>query len=261
VAHARRQMRGDAVTVDVVYLARNRLAYTKASFEALLANTDWDLVERLLVYDDSSEDGTAEWLLEAVKDKPQLAQLSAIGVFARHGSGSLEAGTHEPIWGSPVAIMNDYLSRAGADTFAKVDNDVIVPPRWLGEATRVMDANPGLDLLGLAAIKGPPAAGRARRKPAPAKHIGGVGLMRRRAFECCRPVPKGRFGFTEWQIRHELVEKAWISPDLPTFELDRIPVEPWRSLAVEYRRQGWQRPHGWDEYPADASAYWSWWTG
>jgi hypothetical protein len=50
------------VAVELVYLAWNRKVFTEASFALLRANTDWDLVDRLVVYDDCSTDGTREWL-------------------------------------------------------------------------------------------------------------------------------------------------------------------------------------------------------
>lgn len=37
-------------SVDVLYLAKGRLEFTKQTFKMLLANTDWDLVHRLIVY-------------------------------------------------------------------------------------------------------------------------------------------------------------------------------------------------------------------
>ena len=49
-------------SVDVLFLAYNRLAFTQESFKALLENTDWQYVQRLSVYDDGSVDGTREWL-------------------------------------------------------------------------------------------------------------------------------------------------------------------------------------------------------
>jgi hypothetical protein len=56
--------------VDLLYLAFNRLAFTRLTFETLLANTDWNLVDRLLVYDDGSEDGTRAYLDAAIGGCP-----------------------------------------------------------------------------------------------------------------------------------------------------------------------------------------------
>ena len=44
---------------------------------------------------------------------------------------------------------------------------------------------------------------------------------------------RGRFGFTEWQHKHEPV-RGWITPGLAVAQLDLIPEEPWASLAAEY---------------------------
>ncbi len=52
----------DQRSVDLLYLACNRLEFTQETFTALIANTDWQLVHELFVYDDGSQDGTREWL-------------------------------------------------------------------------------------------------------------------------------------------------------------------------------------------------------
>lgn len=220
------------MTIDVLYLAWNRLQYTKASFEYLMANTDWSLVNRLVVYDDGSIDGTREWLQDACKH--ELCELRLTE------------------YRSPVAIMADYLKTAKADVFAKVDNDIAMPPWWLNTAAKCMEENPTLEMLGLA-------AGWATRKDGPlgyqpASHIGGVGLMRRSAFIARPPLdPNGRFGWTEWQHTHEPV-RGWITPDVLAVQLDLIPEEPWVTLAARYVRLGWARE--WP--PMDDPRLWAW---
>jgi hypothetical protein len=56
---------------------------------------------------------------------------------------------------------------------------------------------------------------------------------------------RGRFGFTEWQNRNDL-KRGWITPDLLVPQLDRVPVEPYRSLSETYIENGWQR--AWTPY-------------
>ena len=51
--------------IDILYVGWNRLEFTKATFEALKANTDWSLVRHLHIHDDGSTDGTREWLRDA----------------------------------------------------------------------------------------------------------------------------------------------------------------------------------------------------
>lgn len=238
---------------DILYVAKNRLEFTKASFNALVSNTDWDLVDTLWVYDDGSVDGTREWLAE------QWTRLARV----RFVDTNL---------GAPAAIMNDYLSRDGAAVFAKIDNDVIVPPGWLSDCMRVMISRPMLDLLGIEPPESrtPHFAG-GKRKDAPESHyagfglcaapcdsIGGVGLMRRRPFLLNDQMqPHSIYGgFTEWQLMHRNVTKAWIVPPLKVFLLDRLPTEPWASLSREYISKGWQR--AWTGYDP-ANPFWLWW--
>lgn len=228
---------------DIVYLAWNRLAFTQFSFEKLVQNTDWKSVNRLFVYDDGSSDGTTHWLSE------QVVELNS--------AGKVRVDMFHTKLSSPVAIMNHYLENSDEDRFAKIDNDIVVPPGWLAEMDRMMYLNPALDILGMQADHGPPTGGHdSERHIEEARWIGGVGMIRRRIFDLCRPSPRGRFGWTEYQQNHEQLTKAWIKPDLKTFELDRLPLEPWMSLVAEYLDLGWQR--SWPRYPSDATAYWDW---
>lgn len=84
--------------------------------------------------------------------------------------------------------------------------------------------------------------------------------MRRAAFaKNGRPVPNGRFGFTEWQ--QELDGKlavAWLSPDILSAELSKLPLPSFQALSRSYIGRGWQRRQ--EPYARDAAAYWSWFT-
>lgn len=235
--------------IDLLYLAHNRLEFTKVSLAALIANTNWEQVERLFIYDDASEDGTRQYITLIGRCYPVAPKM-------RFGS-----------YGSPVAVMNDYLSVQSPHDdriFAKVDSDTMVPPHWLDECLKVMDKHPSLDLLGIEAFN-PVVADSVERSFSEARFIGGIGLMRTSAFVTL-PRPNGRFGFTAWQDQTKKVkadvlvdiEKGWIDPSLPVFLLDRLPFEPWTSLSAEYVAKGWQRP--WAQYGEKDKALWSWWT-
>ena len=153
-----------------------------------------------------------------------------------------------------MAIMNDFLTnRDPSRWFAKIDNDVIVPPGWLNNCLEIIERYPGVDLLG---IEPKYEVGDFRRKAMITKHIGGIGLMRRAAFQTL-PEARGRFGFTEWQHENPQVVKAWINPALPVILLDRLPFEPWASLSRDYEARGWQRP--WRRYTEEDSKIWEWW--
>ncbi len=228
------------MNVEILYLAFNRLAFTQVSFGLLLEHTDWSLVDRLVVYDDGSKDGTAEWLEDAVKQ-----------------SAVEEVEFWQTKHGSPVEVMIDYLAGTDCDVFAKIDSDIAVPSGWLQEAMFVMDRHPNLDLLGLAAgWTGRSSRGDSMLDYIPASNIGGVGLFRTSAF---RKHPDlwshGRFGLTEWQHRHN-PPRGWITPDLPVVQLDLIPEEPWRTLADYYVSKGWAR--AWPPYDESSADWWSW---
>lgn len=233
--------------IGLLYVTWNRREFTEFSFEQLLANTDWDLVRNLVVYDDYSTDGTLDFLRDAIHDVPVPVSLHVGG------------------YRSPVAIMNRYLPLDDSELFAKIDSDIVVPPGWLNDMEAVMDASPEISLLGMQ-------GGFLRRRgpdPVPggtgghgyeaAAHIGGVGLMRREAFTSRpRMGNSGRFGFTYWQEHHE-PGCAWIDPDLHVTCLDQIPFEPWRSLSASYITKGWQRPLMHNQ-PYEPDHYgWEWW--
>ncbi len=228
------------MSVEVLYLAWNRLAFTQVSFGLLLEHTDWTLVDKLVVYDDGSKDGTAEWLEDAV-------QQSVVDDYDFRPTKL----------GSPVEVMIDYLARTDCEVFAKIDSDIAVPSGWLQESMSVMDRHPNLDLLGLAAgWTGRSSRGDSMLDYIPASNIGGVGLFRTSAFRRHPDLwSHGRQGFTQWQHRHN-PPRGWITPDLPVVQLDLIPEEPWRTLADMYVAKGWARP--WPPYDAANAAWWEW---
>jgi predicted glycoside hydrolase/deacetylase ChbG (UPF0249 family) len=218
--------------VDLLYLASNRREFTVESATTLRQNTDWSRVRSAHFYHDGpSEDGT----LEALR--------------------GLGLPVMEVKFGSPVAVMNDYLSRGDcASWMAKIDNDTMVPPNWLPECLDVLKAHPFVDLLGIEAINSP---GKPPREAVRCSHIGGIGLMRTSAFTEL-PEPNGRSGFGDWQIKHPEVTRAWIKPALPVFLLDRLPFQPWKSLSARYEEKGWQRP--WRRYTLEDQPLWGWWN-
>lgn len=221
--------------VDIIFLAFNRLEFTQESMQAMIANTDWTQVRRLVIYDDGSTDGTREYLKSA--EYPIAPEF----VFKN--------------FGGPVAITNDYLSHNPSDIFAKIDNDTMLPSHWLTECLNVMAANKKLDLLGIEAFY-PVKDGQVARGSAPARHIGGIGLMRRSCFKTA-PKANGRSGFTSWQHGNPWVTKGWLNPSLPVFLMDRIHFEPWASLSRKYVANGWQRVRAF--YDDSQRSLWEWW--
>ncbi len=231
------------MTVTLLFTAHNRLAFTQASFEALLEHTDWRLVDRLVVLDDASSDGTADWL--------------AAEVANFDGRTGQRADFESARFGGPVAAMNHALDLDPCTVLAKIDSDVIVCPGWLDRMLDVLDEHPELDVLGMEpGFGGPVAPADEVRGYLPARYVGGVGVIRTRVFDGKRPSAQNRFfGWTKFQVDH--VHAGWITPDLPMFLLDHLPFEPWRSLAAEYVERGWSR--SWPAYPAGMEPYWSWW--
>lgn len=225
--------------VDLFYLASNRLEFTRETFTTLLRNTEWRYVRELVVNDNHSVDGTREWLEQAIRDCP-APRTFIKGTFL-----------------SPVAAMVNFIQAAQAPILAKIDNDTMVPPRWLGQSLEVMQAHPELALLGIEAMYPHSEGDDVLRSYVPAEFISGLGLYRRAAFHRSRPTPIGRwFGLEEWQLSQgPALTRGWINPAISVFLLDRIPFDPWKSYSDTYVARGWQR--SWPKYDPTCTL-WKW---
>jgi len=225
--------------VDLMYLACNRLEFTRETFTTLLGNTDWRYVHELFVYDDGSQDGTREWLESSIDKVPVPAR------FVKTN------------FGSPVAAMVHFIESATAPILAKTDNDAMLPPAWLRLSLEVLDRHPELSLLGIEAMYPHQDDVQLARSYTPAQFVSGLGLYRRAAFAHSRPRPIEQwFGFEHWQSSEttDLV-KGWITPAIPAFLLDRLPFDPWKTYTAGYVRGGWQRE--WPRYRV-GSTLWRW---
>lgn len=236
---------GPGLIIDVIYTAWNRREFTEQSFAMLLANTDWGDVRALHVYDDGSEDGTLEFLREKIEECPTEHYL------------------HEADGQGPVGVMNHYIAELGdSDYFAKIDNDIVVPPGWLNALTTTALENPRIDVLGCEAGRMgiPDEDFDGFYKTAHARWIGGVGIFKTKALRE-RPAmdARGRFGWTEFQREHYSMNVAWIVPDLAISELQRMPIEPWATYSLRYQAKEWERV--WPKYHERWTRfYWAWWA-
>jgi len=260
--------------IDLLYITKNRLEFTKASFAALAANTDWTLISKFWVYDDGSVDDTRRCMDELYSE-----------LHVRYGVRVHQVYTQ---MGSPAAIMREFALHSDVSPlFAKIDNDVIVPPGWLNACCDVMITHPELDLLGIEPpesrtphytggrksphpeydiqiqLFGPMMRGQTQLHGyAPCDSIGGIGLMRTSIFKRFKGLmPHSIYGgFTEFQLNNPAMKKGWVTPPLPVFLLDRLPSSAYdghfRRLSNEYIAKGWQR--AWSGYDS-ANPFWEWW--
>jgi hypothetical protein len=220
--------------IDICYLAHNRIEFTRASFAALIASATPR--ERIIAFVDNDEQGSA----------------AEIRSMLRAGDEVVEGK-----WGGPVAITNAFLDMKPSRIFAKVDNDLVVCPGWVDACLSALQAQPEFSFVGIEPGSLPPQIGGNKIKSA--AHVGGIGIFRREAFDKYgRPVASGRFGFTEWQYKNTKVLRGWLTPPLPVFLLDHLPMEPWLSLSKQYRSRGWER-ETWGVYGPGSEKLWSWW--
>jgi hypothetical protein len=244
--------------IDLIFLTHNRLAFVEQSWFSLIKNTNWSLVDSFLIYEDNSTDGTREFIQKEV-----LNFKGRVSILYSHLQ-------------YPVAIMNHFLSLQSyrQPIFAKIDSDVIVPPGWLDQCLATMDKNSKLDILGIEPTWSRTQAPWQGHSPAiidldevegdvsgfiPCAAIGGIGLMRKSCFSTnAAMTPHSKYGgFTDWQWRNKDIVKGWAAPALKLFLLDRMPMNPWKNLSLEYIANKWQR--AWTDYTDDISHLWDWW--
>lgn len=242
--------------VDILFSVHNRLAFTEQSWYALLQNTNWSLVDTFFVYLDNCTDGSKEFIQkEAQSFKGKIILFYTSLQF-------------------PVAIMNHFLQLNTLPIFAKIDNDVIVPPFWLDQCIKVIAQDTKLDLLGIEpawsrtqapwrgsaqAVVDPKEVASGPLHYIPCTAIGGIGLMRKEAFLRNESmIPHSKYGgFTDWQWRNKNLVKGWMAPALKLFLLDRLPMNPWKRLSERYIELGSQRP--WTDYDNSVKHLWEWW--
>jgi hypothetical protein len=240
-------------TTDILYLAHGRPEFSSVSFLNLLRNTNWSPVSGFYIYTDGQT-----WSAPGIIDLANSFRLPKFYVDPQH-------------YGGPVAVLRHCLTLPGAEYVCKIDNDTMVPPRWLESSLDVLSRY-SLDLLGLEAWAPDPMVfpphcptirtGSNHIRPTP--HIGGIGFFHCETFFMKEPIrshgPQGRYGLTEWQWKHPESRKAFLDPALPVFLLDHLPMEPWKTLNARYDQEGQQR-RVWGAYPEECKGLWEWWEG
>jgi glycosyltransferase involved in cell wall biosynthesis len=202
-----------------MFLAKNRLEFTRESLHQLRRNTNWSMVNEFVLYDDGSTDGTLEFLQE---------QAAEMGAELRRTN-----------LGSAVTCGNHFIQRSKADFLAKCDNDAMYPPHWLDISLAIIRDHPELQML---CLENRNLAGVLPFTYEPAVEGDGLFVVRREIFKGADlPVVKDRYwGLERWLATHH-ARVGWVKPSIPVFLLDRLPFEPWISLSRQYEASGWQR--------------------
>lgn len=116
------------MTIDLVFITHNRLAYTKLALASVLAEPTEEF--SLTIWDNVSTDGTAEYLRKEMDD-PRIADI----VFSKKNIGH-------------TAAVNEVWGKSNADLLGKLDNDCLVTPGW----TRILaQAHQDIENLGVIA--------------------------------------------------------------------------------------------------------------
>lgn len=120
-----------AVQSSVMMVTYNRLALTKQTLDNLLKNTNIPM--ELIFVDNGSTDGTVEFLNEFRES---------------HRDMDIKIKFNSENKGIAIA-RNQALSLATKTWLATIDNDILVPEGWLGEAIDIMTKNPQYGMIGV----------------------------------------------------------------------------------------------------------------
>ena len=114
--------------VDIIFLTFNRLYYTKITLPALL-NSVCKNPFNIHIVDNGSTDGTVEYL-----QKLSHSKIASI-IFNKKNQGL-------------VKPTKKFWQQSNADLVGKIDNDILVPPDWIGQLTNAHKKIPHLGVLG-----------------------------------------------------------------------------------------------------------------
>ena len=259
--------------VDVCFLTCRRLEFTRIAFQKLMENTDFDLVEKLIIVQDLPEEE------QTIYFHRNLEWLRSRGISVVY----TETKSRSVVFG-----MRYGMEKSEAKYFLKIDNDVVPGERWINCLVDTMESYPELVLLGYTKIwpedfpkekivikegldygylkcynnvkKTIKHSGDFKKKvdvdPAYLRvHVGGSMIIR---MEEVKPLigefdVKGRFlGWTDFQFRHvrKYGESGWYYPNIDgTLYLDNlkdrvyfdrlgIPYDEMCKLVDLYNRQG-----------------------
>jgi len=229
--------------VDLVFMVQNRLAFTYLSLSWLVRTLDVESVNKIILLDDRSTDGTSKYLQHMASfvldplvptDYVKSACDTMSGAFAQ------------------------FLERSSADIVCKIDNDIcITESGWLPRLMDVMERSPELCCLGITnpvmeqVLELQVTSQSVMRGYIPTKHIGGIGLFRRDMFDIdalriCKKDgrERGYSGIQSAQKEDERI-KGWCVPFLKTELLDRPSHKMWgradllKHINDQYRLHGY----------------------
>jgi hypothetical protein len=123
--------------VDICILAHQRLGFTKLLFERLLKNTDFDLVEKVIIVHDFPDKENTEFLMNQVEELKKFG----IGIIYRETKN-----------GAVVPGMKFGMMASKSKYFLKIDNDVVPGTGWTNRLIDCMESYPELVLLGYSRI-------------------------------------------------------------------------------------------------------------
>lgn len=113
--------------IDLIYIAYNRLSYTKLTLPALLADPTEEF--SLTIWDNGSTDGTREFISSLEDPRISRKVFSSENVLL-HGA------------------VNDLVSRSSADLIGMIFDDILVTPGWTRPLAKAHSDVPEFGMIG-----------------------------------------------------------------------------------------------------------------
>lgn len=117
------------MNIDLSFVTYNRLEFTKLSLESILADKSENF--SLIIWDNASSDGTAEYLKNEVND-PRIKEI----FLSSNNIGQ-------------TAAVNQIWANSKADLVGKLDNDCLVSPGWTHLFAKAHEDIPNLGVVAM----------------------------------------------------------------------------------------------------------------
>ena len=173
----------------LIYPCHNRIEYTKMTLPMVVQEIrkDSDLVEKLIIFDDVSDDGTSEYVQDLVERNPSLPI-----EYIRKKIGN---STYQ---------INHTYKNTDSKYLIKVDNDILIPFDYVKTLVWLMEKHNDIGFLMMPEVSCFPfIKPKEELSITDRSFIGGVGIFRKIIFDSQGDISSNKryFGFTDYQTK------------------------------------------------------------
>ena len=117
----------DIPTIELIFITYNRIYYTEQTLPLLLNSTEYPF--KVQIVDNGSTDGTVDYLRKL--NHPNIKDI----IFNKKNQGL-------------VKPTKKFWKQTSADLIGKIDNDILVPPKWIDNLILAHKKIPRLGVIG-----------------------------------------------------------------------------------------------------------------